>query len=192
MPGLFVALPMSLVLPAAGLCCAGFAEWKIRKAAGELGGRRLAMIGFASHASVMIAMLGWNAYLQRSIAPPGYREISFSMLQRNPAEVDPLVGQNVIFGGYMHPTPQDTGLRQFYLVDHHTGGFGADYKANQHMLVNLTSDHTTEYRSGWLLVRGRLEEFPGEADCLFNECPKYRIIADQIQLAPLPAELLAR
>jgi hypothetical protein len=153
----FVGVPC-LAVSAVGMLVGALAMWQIRRAAGDLGGRGIAILGFGLSTLVLFAGSGYHAYAYATEVPPGFERVSFVELARQlptfsegkvtvAPEVAELDGKPIFIKGYMYPTGRLTGLSEFVLVKD-TGQccFGGQPKLTDMIVVKFEDGRTVNHR----------------------------------------------
>jgi hypothetical protein len=161
---------------------------RIRRNPEELTGRKLAQAGLILAGVFWVAGYSWLLYSYCYDTPAGYKAVPYKVLlsdasmkeQKVPPEAHDLDKQKIYIKGYMYPGSQNTGIRQFLLVnDNGACAFCAPKpKPTQLILVKLANGMRTEYTTRLIGVGGEFkvhtdtqEQFGGifyelEADCL--------------------------
>jgi hypothetical protein len=135
----------------------------------EMRGRGAAKAGLGL--SVLALALGFAiAGLQATFeVPPGCLPISYEALQPKagesiPATARELNGRKVFIKGYMYPSSQMTGIREFVLCrDNGTCCFGGQPKLTDMVQVKLKEPLALDYRSGLRHVAGTFRVEPKTA-----------------------------
>jgi hypothetical protein len=118
--------------------------------------------------------------------PAGYLRISYETLQPKPGESIPasareLDGKKVFIKGYMYPSNQMTGIREFVLCrDNGTCCFGGQPKLADMIQVNLKEPLTLDYQTGLRRVAGTFRLQPNAARGDLGSV-LYRLDADYAQ-----------
>jgi hypothetical protein len=158
------------IIPAAGIVTGWLALRRIRRTRDELTGRDLARAGIAL--SALFWVLGYGSMLLARIqeVPYGYRRVTYDMLQPKPGEqvppeVEKLQDKKVYVKGYMAPTRQFTGLKQFILCPaiQNCPFCIPDPKPTEMIHVKLTGDLVAEYTTHLIGLGGTLIVDPNSA-----------------------------
>jgi hypothetical protein len=165
-------------LPLAGLAAGLRSLRKIREAAGQLGGGRLATLGVVTSLVSLVGGLGFASYVYATELPDGYLRTSF--LELAPEEIDlrsgrpvsadvlALDGKKVFIKGYMRPdsTPVSRNVRQFLLVrDNNNCCFGdiSTVKYYDQIGVKVGEGLQVDYHQGLYRIGGVLKVRPENA-----------------------------
>jgi hypothetical protein len=154
----FVGIPC-LAVSAVGMLVGALALWQIRRAAGDLGGRGIAILGFVLSTFMLLAGSGYHAYAYVTELPDGFERVSFpEMSKYQPQisktgeisvapEVAALDGKPIFIKGYMYPTGRLTGLSEFVMVKD-TGQccFGGQPKPTDMIVVKFEDGLTVNHR----------------------------------------------
>ena len=135
------------VFPAVGIV-AGITAWRrIRSRPGELTGAPLAILGVVLSLACWVGGWGLLAYEYATEVPDGFARISYEELQPDtntvgeyfPASAMELDGKQVFIKGYIYPTEQKTGIKQFTLCrDQGTCCFGGNPKLTDRIQVRVS------------------------------------------------------
>ncbi len=136
---------------------------QIRRSDGELGGRGLAATGTTLSALFLVLGSGYHAWSYATELPEGYERVSFSWLAKQSQifengklrfapEVEALDGKKIYIKGYMYPTRQQTGIKEFVLVKD-TGQccFGGQPKLTDMVVVQFKDGMTVNHREQQLV-----------------------------------------
>jgi hypothetical protein len=135
----------------------------------EMAGRAAARCGLGLSSLALLAGVGINSYQAATEVPEGCLRISYEPLQPRPGESIPasakeLVGKKVFIKGYIYPSSQMTGLREFVLCrDNGTCCFGGQPKLTDMIQVKLKEPLTVDYSSGLRSVAGKFRIDPDAA-----------------------------
>ena len=177
------------VVPLAGIALAWLAFRRFRKNPEEQTGLMFAKLGLGLSLGLWLFGYSYQLYTYFTAAPPGYKPISYKLLQpdpsiqdeRIPPAAEDLDKEKVFIHGYMFRARQRTNMREFVLVDDPGAcAFCAPKpKATQLILVKLQGNLRTEFTTHLIGVGGEFtvhkdprEEGMGglvykiEADCL--------------------------
>jgi len=163
------------LIPAAGIALATRATRRIRQAPAELTGLPLAKAGL--WLSIVFGLLGygWLLFSRVKEVPYGYHRVTYTMLQPNPdvpgEKVPPAVfdlqptlndDKKVFIKGYISPTRQQTGLKQFILCPAiaNCPFCTPDPKPTEMIHVVLEGDLTTNYTTHLVRLGGRFRVNP--------------------------------
>ena len=117
----------------------------------------------------MVAGFGINIFQTAFEVPAGCLPISYEALQPRPGEPVPasareLDGKRVFIKGYMYPSSQMTGIREFVLCrDNGTCCFGGQPKLTDMIQVDLKEPLTLDYQTGLRRVAGTFRVEPNAA-----------------------------
>lgn len=137
-----------------GLLCL----WKIWRSNWDLSGWALAKFATFLCAVGLFGGTAWQMYLYKTELPEGYERVNFSWLsdqlpvvKDGKTEIHPdvakLDGHDIFIKGYMYPTRQQEGLKEFVLLKD-TGEccFGGNPKLSDMIVVKLQGDLTATHR----------------------------------------------
>ncbi len=157
------ALAISLAGVLVGLWCLV----RIRRSDGELGGKRLALVGWLLSLMTLFGGSALHAYIIATEVPEGYRRVNFTqeiaakkpVVEDGVARVHPdvrkLDGERIFVKGYMYPTKQLEGLDAFILVkDNQQCCFGGQPALTDMILVRMRDGLTVDYLQGLVAVGG--------------------------------------
>lgn len=159
------------LIPAVGILLGCLALRQIAKTPEELTGRRLAWAGVVL--SVAFAVLGYTvlAIAKASEFPPGYHELTYQDLQPDPnvpgeripttaydAQFDQTRNNKVGVKGFMAPTRQQLGLKQFILCPSipNCPFCTVNPKPTEMILIRLEGDLTARYTTHEIRLGGKL------------------------------------
>lgn len=194
------------LMPAVGIALLGLvigavAVRKIAASEGELGGMRLAMIGFVGSLVLFCGSLSKHAFVIATEVPEGYTKIHFvrdvsqyPIGQKRgqiliPKPVAELVDQKVFLKGYMWQTEHKEGLTSFLLVkDNQVCCFGpGEIKPTDMVLVELADGQTFDLTTSMVSVAGTFELVqpkPGEEMLTNGAHPiVYRLDATHVEVS---------
>ncbi len=152
----------------------------------EMRGRGAANAGFALSVLALAAGFGLMCFETAFEVPAGCLRISYEMLQPRPGEPIPasareLDGKKVFIKGYMYPSSQMTGIREFVLCrDNGTCCFGGQPRLTDMIQVNLKEPLTLDYHTGLRHVAGTFRVQPNGAPGGMGSV-LYRLDADYAQ-----------
>jgi hypothetical protein len=132
----------------------------------ELRGRGAARAGLGLSVAALAAGFGLNTVQTAFEVPSGCLPISYEALQPKPGESIPgsaraLDGKKVFIKGYMYPSSQMTGIREFVLCrDNGTCCFGGQPKLSDMIQVNLKEPLALDYQTGLRPVAGTFRVVP--------------------------------
>jgi hypothetical protein len=164
---------VGMVVAAFGILISGFSLVKIVRSCGELGGRRLATLGFACSVLFLGSGVAYQRHLYMHEVPDGFARTSFTNdiskkgfvtidgQKRVHPDIQTLVGQSIFVKGFMYPTGQVEGLDSFLLVkDSGTCCFGGEPAVEDMIGVVMQDAKTVEYYQGRVSVAGEFELNP--------------------------------
>ena len=140
---------------------------RIRRARGELGGKWLALSGFALSFLFLASGSTLHAYNFATEVPEGHRRVNFysdisqkglvvedGTTQLHP-DIRALDGQKIFLKGYMYPTRQTEGLTAFLLVkDSEKCCFGGQPEISDMIGVRMDEGLSVNFRAGLVSVGG--------------------------------------
>jgi len=135
----------------------------------DMAGRGLARAGLGFSVLALGAGFCINAYQAAIEVPKGCRPISYEPLQPKPGEQIPataqaLHGQKIFIKGYMYPSSQSTGIREFVLCrDNGTCCFGGQPKLTDMIEVKLKEPLALDFHSGLRHVAGTFRVEPNNS-----------------------------
>lgn len=171
------------LIPMVGLLLGFLALRQIDRAPEEKVGRGVARVGMGL--SVVLWALGgylWAAWL--SEVPPGYKVVTFKMLQPDktrgqlPEKARELDDKRIFIKGFMYPGRQSIAIKSFILVPTrgHCKFCTANIPPTERIEIELVGDLTANFSTHLIGVGGRLTVNPSagsgrspylvEADCL--------------------------
>ncbi len=169
---LTVAHPAAGLIPATGVALGYLALLRIATAPGEFTGRGLAWAGLIL--SAVFGLLGYGvlAVAEARQFPAGYRELSYQELQPNrsvpgerippkayDSQYDQMRDNKVGLRGYMMPTRQQRGLKQFILAPSipNCPFCTPDPKPTEMVVVHLEGDLEARYTPHEVRVGGKFQ-----------------------------------
>jgi hypothetical protein len=186
----FAALDwMLLIVPVLGILLGLLAMRQVKARASELTGGKLARSGVIFSVVFLIASFSFLSYEHATEVPKDHERISYDELQPdpdNPSEVLPpsateLDRHKVFIKGYVYPSKDMIGIRQFVLCrDKGDCCFGGNPKLTDRILVNLTGDLQLQYTPKQYRVAGTFHVEPGRVDGLGGGVV-YRLDADYLK-----------
>jgi hypothetical protein len=154
--GVFIAL--------FGILLALGALWQVSRAAGEYGGRGVALVGLTLSVLFFFGGSALQAYNYATEVPEGFQRLSFTWLaKQEPRPVEGVMqiapeaqawdGQSVYVKGYMYPTRQTTGITTFTLCKD-TGQccFGGQPKLTDMIIVDFGDRLKVNHREQQLVA----------------------------------------
>ena len=153
------------ILPIVGIAVGWLAQGRIREAREELTGLGVARAGMGLSIVFWLFGCGWliSAHIQE--VPFGYQRVTYEMLQPNPdlpgGQIPPdiykLQEKKVFVKGYMAPTRQLMGLRQFVLCPAipNCPFCTPNPKPTEMIRIKLTGDLEAEYTTHLVRLGGK-------------------------------------
>ncbi len=192
--GFLFAIPIAIL----GVVVGAIAVRKISASEGELGGMKLAAVGFGLSVFLLVTSSAKHAYVIATEVPEGFTKIHFvqsisqyAIGQRQgqmvvPPPVQELVGQKVFLKGYMWQTEHKEGLTEFLLVkDNQVCCFGpGQIKPQDMVLVQMQGGKTMDLTIDMVSVAGTFElvrtrpNFPGAEQM---QPIVYRLVAESAE-----------
>lgn len=189
LPALFFAT--LLFLPGIGVLVGAYSVTSIRKRQDEFVGYKLAKIGLAICALVLVTGSTYNGYVYATEVPDGYERISFEQLQPNPMTPQlpiplsalELDGKRVFVKGYVHPgVERRKGIKQFILVpDMKTCCFGGQPELTDMIEVTLQDPHRVDYSFARRKLAGVLRVSPYKKSVEGLDGVYYQLDADYVR-----------
>jgi hypothetical protein len=113
------------VIPVAAIVLGWFAVRRIRGNPQEMSGVGIVWVGVGLALGLWVLGYGWLIYQLQNRAPPGYKEITYALLQpagddieqRIPDDAIALDRQKVFIRGFMLPGKRQIGLKEFTLSE---------------------------------------------------------------------------
>lgn len=159
-----------IVVAFLGMVISGYAFFRIRAARGDLGGKRLAVVGLGLSIVFLSSGVTWQRYQYLHEVPEGYARTSFTedIARKGFVTIDgqttvhpdiqTLVDKPVFLKGFMYPTGQMHGLDSFLLVkDSGTCCFGGEPAVQDMIGVVMEPGQTVDYYQGRVSVAGVFE-----------------------------------
>ncbi|HEX3448375.1 MAG TPA: hypothetical protein VHS97_08985 [Isosphaeraceae bacterium] len=149
----------------------------------ELRGRGAAKAGLGLSVAALVAGFGIISLQSAFEVPAGCLGISYEALQPKPGESIPasarvLDGKKVFIKGYMYPSSQMTGIREFVLCrDNGTCCFGGQPKLSDMIQVNLKEPLALDYQTGLRQLAGTFRVVPNATSVGLGSV-LYRLDAD--------------
>ena len=161
------------VFPVASLVLGWAALRQISRNPAEMSGRKLAQGAMATACVLWAAGAAWIVYDRNYSVPSGYERTTFKLLQPDvnrleawsSEEARMLADRPVFIRGYMAPGKQQTGIKEFVLMDEPNSCKYCDPQPTPTRLifVKLTGGIKTEYTAREIGVGGKLIVHPGPA-----------------------------
>lgn len=184
----FIALfgIIGLAISVFGIIVSLISLFSIRRSAGELGGKTVAIAGIALSTFFLCTGISYQSYVYAHEVPEGFQRLNFAsdisskdfvqtdgVTRVNP-EVLKLDKQQIFLKGYMYPTRDTKNLKSFILVkDNGQCCFGGQPDAKDMILVEMQGDHRADFYAGLVSVAG---EFQAEAPTQAGELrPVYQL-----------------
>ncbi|RLT05377.1 MAG: hypothetical protein DWI21_13005 [Planctomycetota bacterium] len=160
--------PLGLVFAVFGFVLGFLAVLQIQRADGDLGGRRLASLGVAMSAVLLVGGTGLHFYWYQTEVPEGYQRISFGAdiskkgfvveedgEGRAHPDIAALEGKPLFLKGFMYPEQNPEGISSFILCrDNGDCCFGGQPKLTDMIKVKLADGLTARYSAHMVSVAG--------------------------------------
>lgn len=159
--------PLGLVFAVFGFVLGFLAMLQIQRADGDLGGRKLASLGVAMSAVLLVGGTGLHFYWYQTEVPEGYQRISFGadiskkgfVVEDGEGRAHPdiaaLEGKPLFLKGFMYPEQNPDGISSFILCrDNGDCCFGGQPKLTDMIKVKLTDGLTARYSAHMVSVAG--------------------------------------
>ncbi len=180
--------PYLAIVPALGIMLGLIAKRQIKARPTELTGTSLANVGIVLSALLMASGLGLQTFIYYTEVPEGYQRISYEPLQpprNNPNLIPPpsavaLNGKKVFIKGYVYPTRQLDGIKQFVLCrDNGDCCFGGEPKLTDKILVKLKDPLELTYSQRMFKLAGEFHVVPSDSGIVGEVL--YQLEADYLQ-----------
>jgi hypothetical protein len=159
-----------MVVAALGVMISLLSLFKIVRSRGELGGRRLAILGLLFSTLFLGSGMAYQRHLYLNEVPGGFTRTNFTEdISKKPfvtvaatqdvhPDVKQLVGKPIFLKGFMYPTGQNEGLDSFLLVkDSGACCFGGKPALTDMIGVVMQDQKTVDYYPGRVSVSGEFE-----------------------------------
>lgn len=159
--------PLGLIFAVFGSVLGFMAMLQIQRADGDLGGRKLACLGVAMSAVLLLSGTGLHVYWYQTEVPEGYQRISFGadiskkgfVVEDGEGRAHPdiaaLEGKQLFLKGFMYPEQNLDGISSFILCrDNGDCCFGGQPKLTDMIKVKLTDGLTARYSAHMVSVAG--------------------------------------
>ncbi|MCH9655405.1 MAG: DUF4190 domain-containing protein [Planctomycetes bacterium] len=156
-----------------GIIVSLFSIFSIKRSAGELGGKTVALAAIVLSTFFLITGISYQSFVYAHEVPEGYHRLNFTsdisakdfVEKDGVSRVNPDVmswdKKNIFLKGYMYPTRQTKNLKSFILVkDNGQCCFGGQPDAKDMILVEMQDDKSADFYAGLVSVSG---EFQAEA-----------------------------
>ncbi|HEX6986205.1 MAG TPA: hypothetical protein VF170_12565, partial [Planctomycetaceae bacterium] len=156
-------VPVALI----GLFVSAWSLLKIRRSAGEYGGKWLAVTGLLLSAASLVGGTTFHSIAYATEVPEGHRRLNFTqdiswkgLVVENgritaPPEVAALDGKKIFLKGYMFPMRLTEGLPAFvFCRDSGDCCFGGTPKTEDMIYVRMAEGQATDYYAGLVSVAG--------------------------------------
>ncbi|HEY2838868.1 MAG TPA: DUF4190 domain-containing protein [Pirellulales bacterium] len=159
------------IIPLLGVVLGVLALVRIRRNQAELVGSRVAQSGIALSLLFCAAGVSYLTYDYLTEVPDGYRRLSYSRLQPDeeqpgqlfPPEIEGWNGERVFIKGYVYPTKNERGIKEFILCrDNGDCCFGGQPKLTDRILVDLKGHLTYKYSTRMIRLAGTFRVEPGK------------------------------
>lgn len=164
--------PYLAIVPVLGILFGLIAKRQIKTRPTEFTGAGLAKAGIGLSAFFLVSGVGLQAYIYHTEVPEGYERISYEPLQpprNNPNLVPPpsavaLDGKRVFIKGYVYPTRQMDGIKEFVLCrDNGDCCFGGEPKLTDKILVKLKDPLELTYSQRMFKLAGDFKVLPADS-----------------------------
>lgn len=164
--------PYLAVVPFLGILFGLIAKRQIKNRPTEFTGGGLATAGIFLSAFFLVSGVGLQAYIYHTEVPEGYERISYEPLQPprdQPNLVPPptavaLNGKKVFIKGYVYPTRQMEGIKEFVLCrDNGDCCFGGQPKLTDKILVKLKEPLELTYSQRMFKLAGEFQVLPADS-----------------------------
>lgn len=178
-----------MALPIAGVIQGIWAWQRVRRHRDTLAGGRLAVVGIAANALVLVASWMTLSYVHANDVPPGCIAVDYEELQPDPnkpgapisARARELDGRRVLLKGFALAGRHTDHVKQFVLVrDNRSCCFGGNPKLTDMVGVSLVGKQEFTYRPDMLRVAGVFHVSEPSAGGTSRQ-PVYRLDADYLQ-----------
>lgn len=159
--------PLGLIFAVFGSVLGFMAMLQIQRADGDLGGRKLASVGVAMSAVLLVGGTGLHFYWYQTEVPEGFQRISFGadiskkgfVVEDGEGRAHPdiaaLEGKPLFLKGFMYPEQNLDGISSFILCrDNGDCCFGGQPKLTDMIKVKLTDGLTARYSAHMVSVAG--------------------------------------
>ena len=159
--------PLGLVFAVFGSVLGFVALLQIKNSEGDLGGGKLATLGLATSALLLVGGTALHIYTYKTEVPEGYQRVSFGadiskkgfVVEDGEGKAHPdiaaLQGKPLFLKGYMYPEGQPDGITSFILCrDNGQCCFGGQPKLTDMIKVKLTKGMTAKYDPNMVSVAG--------------------------------------
>jgi hypothetical protein len=163
-----------MIVAGVGTIVSAISLLKIVRARGELGGRRLALLGLACSVMFLGSGMAYQRHLYLHEVPEGFERINFTHdiskkgfptidgRQTVHQDVQKLVGKPIFLKGSIYPTNESTGLDSFLLCrDSGACCFGGKPALTDMIGVVMQGGKTVDYSPGRVSVTGEFALNPG-------------------------------
>ena len=159
--------PLGLVFAVFGLVLGFIGLRQIQRAEGDLGGRKLAILGVGMSALLLVSSTALHIYWYQTEVPEGYQRISFStdiskkgfVVEDGEGKVHPdiaaLDGKRLFLKGFMYPEGRPDGIATFILCrDNGQCCFGGQPKLTDMIKVRMSEGDSAWYSQHMVSVAG--------------------------------------
>ena len=159
--------PLGLVFAVFGVVLGFVALRQIQRAEGGLGGGKIATIGLATSAILLVSGTALHIYWYKTEVPEGYQRVSFGadiskkgfVVEDGEGKAHPdiaaLDGKSLFLKGYMYPEGQPDGITSFILCrDNGQCCFGGQPKLTDMIKVKMPKGLTARYDPNMVSVAG--------------------------------------
>lgn len=159
--------PLGLVFAVFGVALGSVALRQIKRAEGDLGGRKIATLGAVTSAALLVSGAALHIYWYQTEVPEGYQRVSFGadiskkgfVMEEGQGRVHPeiaqLEGKPLFVKGYMYPDGQPYGIKTFILCrDNGQCCFGGQPKLTDMIKVKLPDGLTAKFDANMVSVAG--------------------------------------
>jgi len=188
----YVGLGIGLFGTILGAVCV----YRIQKAGGELGGKKLAIVGFGLSLTLFVSGTAWHIFNYVTEVPEGFRRISFLhdiskkglIVENGVGSLHPDVaafdGEDLFVKGFVYPERQTEGLTEFLLCkDSDKCCFGGQPKVTDMIMVTMKDGLVINFRDGLVSVGGAFRAQASKAPEGVSTNPIYAIKATYFSAA---------
>ena len=178
-----------LAVPAIGILFGSYAVRQVRIRQAELTGGKLARAGLALSVGFLVAGAGYQTFEYVTEVPDGALRISYDDLSPDPEKPNELMpesvkdldGKRVFIKGYVYPSKDLYGIREFVLCrDKGDCCFGGNPKLTDRIQITLLGPLRLDYTQKLFRVAGVFAIEPGEAKAVSGGV-LYRMKADYLK-----------